>query len=127
MQQKSSSIEVVPHLRKHVVEQHCYQDLSRSSLIVLSFDDGIPDKSGCNIVTPQTVSSAKGLSFHKVVRNCLRCHLHIACAAAVPAHAQGFQYFACVPAYADLRISGLCLRTLSYGSNGTKCYLQVEP
>ena len=59
----------------------------------------------------------KGLSSRKVVRNCLRPHLHITYAATVPAYAWRFKYFAYAPAYADLRISGLYLHLPS-------CYIR---
>ena len=52
----------------------------------------------------------KGLSSREVVRNCLRPTY----AATVPAYAWEFQYFAYAPAYADIRISGFCLRARSY-------------
>ena len=41
-------------------------------------------------------------------------YLRCTCAGTMPAYASGFQFFAYVPAYADLRISGFCLRARSY-------------
>ena len=45
---------------------------------------------------------SKGLSSHKVVRNCLHHHFWITYAATVTAYVWGFQFFAYVPACADL-------------------------